>query len=339
MAAAIAWRIAAGSKPARRAAGAAGPGGAAADPGGAAADPGGAAADPAGAAADPDGAAADPAGAAADPDGAASDVRGAARAAGGEAVAATGAPATGASADAASTSARVMAPSGPEPVRRPNAMPRSAASRRAAGEAATCKATPTGAAAVRGVTGTTAGGAAGTRGFAAGDATAGKAATGAAGAATAGEGAAGAAAAGGTAAGATTAGVGAAVGAGCPAAPVSSRAITVPTGNFVPTGTTSSDTTPGLNTSISIAPFCVSTTAMTSPRLTRSPGFTSHSTSVPASMSAPRDGMRKSVIGCAPGRAPQQRSSPPAAAPPLPSARRTGSALRPNRHAGSAHRD
>ncbi len=307
MAAAIAWRIAAGSKPARRAAGAASPGGAAADPAGAAADPDGAAADPGGAAADPDGAAADPDGAAA------SDVSGAARAPSGDAVAATGAPATGASADAASTSARVMAPSGPEPVRRSNAMPRSAASRRAAGEAATCKATPTGAAAVPGVTGTTADSAAGTRGFAAGDATAGEAAAGAAGAVPAAAGAAGAAAVGAGAAGATTAGSGTAVGAGCPAAPVSSRAITVPTGNFVPTGTTSSDTTPGLNTSISIAPFCVSTTAMTSPRLTRSPGFTSHSTSVPASMSAPRDGMRKSVIGRMSPRCRHEQPSPPPA--------------------------
>ncbi len=206
-----------------------------------------------------------------------------------------------------------MAPSGPEPVRRSNAMPRSAASRRAAGEAATCKATPTGAAAVPGVTGTTAGGAAGTRGFAAGDATAGEAAAGAAGAVPAAAGAAGAAAVGAGAAGATTAGSGTAVGAGCPAAPVSSRAITVPTGNFVPTGTTSSDTTPGLNTSISIAPFCVSTTAMTSPRLTRSPGFTSHSTSVPASMSAPRDGMRKSVIGRMSPRCRHEQPSPPPA--------------------------
>ena len=44
--------------------------------------------------------------------------------------------------------------------------------------------------------------------------------------------------------------------------------------------------------SISMAPFCVSTTAMMSPRFTRSPGCFSHSTSVPASMSAPSDGMR-----------------------------------------------
>ena len=47
--------------------------------------------------------------------------------------------------------------------------------------------------------------------------------------------------------------------------------------------------------SISIAPFCVSTTATTSPRFTASPGFTSHSTSVPASMSAPSEGIRKST--------------------------------------------
>jgi hypothetical protein len=48
--------------------------------------------------------------------------------------------------------------------------------------------------------------------------------------------------------------------------------------------------------SISIAPFWVSTTATTSPRFTVSPGLTSHSTSVPASMSAPSEGMANTPI-------------------------------------------
>jgi hypothetical protein len=47
--------------------------------------------------------------------------------------------------------------------------------------------------------------------------------------------------------------------------------------------------------SISIAPFCVSTTAMMSPRLTASPACLTHSTSVPASMSAPSEGIRNSA--------------------------------------------
>jgi hypothetical protein len=45
-----------------------------------------------------------------------------------------------------------------------------------------------------------------------------------------------------------------------------------------------------------MAPFWVSTTATTSPRATLSPGFTSHSTSLPASMSAPSEGMAKTLI-------------------------------------------
>ena len=63
----------------------------------------------------------------------------------------------------------------------------------------------------------------------------------------------------------------------------------------VPTGATISETTPSSNISTSIAPFCVSTTAITSPFFTRSPGLTSHSTKVPASMSAPSAGIRKSL--------------------------------------------
>src|SRR5512138_2050088 len=55
--------------------------------------------------------------------------------------------------------------------------------------------------------------------------------------------------------------------------------------------------TPSSKFSTSNSPFCVSTVAITSPRLTRSPGLTSHSTSVPASMSAPRLGMRNSPMG------------------------------------------
>ena len=43
-------------------------------------------------------------------------------------------------------------------------------------------------------------------------------------------------------------------------------ASTVPTGTFWPASTLISPSTPSLNTSISIAPFCVSTSAMMSPR-------------------------------------------------------------------------
>ena len=65
-----------------------------------------------------------------------------------------------------------------------------------------------------------------------------------------------------------------------------------PTGTVSPIRATSSLIVPSSKTSISMAPFCVSTTATMSPRFTVSPGFTSHSASVPASMSAPSEGMR-----------------------------------------------
>jgi hypothetical protein len=70
---------------------------------------------------------------------------------------------------------------------------------------------------------------------------------------------------------------------------------TVPTGTSAPTGTTISSTTPFSNTSISMADFAVSTSAMTWPRWTSSPGFTYHWSKVPFSMSAPSAGMRKSL--------------------------------------------
>src|SRR6478609_9885817 len=50
-------------------------------------------------------------------------------------------------------------------------------------------------------------------------------------------------------------------------------------------------TTPSLKLSTSISDFSVSTTAMMSPRRTSSPDLTRHSRTVPASMSAPREGM------------------------------------------------
>ena len=70
----------------------------------------------------------------------------------------------------------------------------------------------------------------------------------------------------------------------------------VPTGTLVPMSTRNCSTSPVSKISISIAPFCVSTTAMMSPCLTRSPGLTNHSTSVPASISEPSEGMRNSAI-------------------------------------------
>ena len=76
----------------------------------------------------------------------------------------------------------------------------------------------------------------------------------------------------------------------------------VPTGTSVPISTRIRSTVPGSKFSISIAPFCVSTTATMSPRLTGSPGLISHSTSVPASMSAPSDGMRNSATSVLPSR-------------------------------------
>ena len=55
-------------------------------------------------------------------------------------------------------------------------------------------------------------------------------------------------------------------------------------------------TTPSSNASISMAAFAVSTTATIWPRLTASPGFTSHSMIVPTSMSAPSEGIRNSPM-------------------------------------------
>jgi hypothetical protein len=71
----------------------------------------------------------------------------------------------------------------------------------------------------------------------------------------------------------------------------------VPTGTFAPGCASSVSTTPSSNTSISIAPFSVSTTAMMSPRATAWPGWRSHSTSVPASIAAPSDGILNSAMG------------------------------------------
>ena len=73
------------------------------------------------------------------------------------------------------------------------------------------------------------------------------------------------------------------------------RASGVPTGTLPLRSTRICSICPVSKISISMAPFCVSTTATMSPRFTLSPGFTSHSTSVPASMSAPSEGMRNST--------------------------------------------
>src|SRR3990172_29997 len=54
--------------------------------------------------------------------------------------------------------------------------------------------------------------------------------------------------------------------------------------------------TPVSKISTSMTPFSVSTSATSSPRLTASPGFTRQSTRVPNSMSAPREGMRNSLM-------------------------------------------
>src|SRR6185437_981500 len=70
----------------------------------------------------------------------------------------------------------------------------------------------------------------------------------------------------------------------------------VPTGTLVLGVTSCRPITPSQKISTSIAPLSVSTTATISPRCTSSPGCFSHSTSVPASMSAPRDGMRNSAM-------------------------------------------
>jgi len=90
----------------------------------------------------------------------------------------------------------------------------------------------------------------------------------------------------------------------------------VPTGTVVPGSTSQRSMTPSSKMSISMAPFWVSTTATTSPRLTRSPGRFSHSTNVPASISAPSDGMRNSPISRPMSLSPPQRSPPAVVTPP-----------------------
>ena len=57
----------------------------------------------------------------------------------------------------------------------------------------------------------------------------------------------------------------------------------------------SCSTVPVWNDSTSMADLAVSMTAITSPLRTSSPGLTSHSSTVPSSMSAPRAGMRNSA--------------------------------------------
>src|SRR5579875_58821 len=170
---------------------------------------------------------------------------------------------------AASTSNRVMAPPGPVPLTAAGSTPNSLATRIASGEIRK-----------RAGAGWSAGPGAGAGCFSARGG----------GAAAAGvTGRTGGGAIGGT--GLMAGGVGTA--GASPSAAMSAR--TVPTGTFSPSCTVKLCTMPFTNTSISIAPFSVSTTAITSPRLMRSPGLTSHCTRVPASMSAPSDGIRNSI--------------------------------------------
>src|SRR6056297_2160270 len=98
-------------------------------------------------------------------------------------------------------------------------------------------------------------------------------------------------------AGASGSGVSAVSGGASPSARTVARG--APTGSSLPRSARISWTVPSWKISISIAPFWVSTTATTSPRWTVSPGFTSHSTSLPASMSAPSEGMTKTPISAA----------------------------------------
>ena len=113
----------------------------------------------------------------------------------------------------------------------------------------------------------------------------------------------------------------------------------VPTLTVSPIGTSSSCTTPSCQHSISTAALVVSTTATTCPRVTMSPGFTSHSLSVPSSMSAPRAGMTNSNIRSSrPPIAPRRRSCQAAAARLVPGVWRTGSAPRRCTLARSVHR-
>ena len=81
-----------------------------------------------------------------------------------------------------------------------------------------------------------------------------------------------------------------------PAPPSASSRIVargVPTGTRVPGSIRISSRVPSANASTSITPLSVSTSAITSPRLTVSPGCFRQLTSVPASMSAPRVGIVK----------------------------------------------
>ena len=111
----------------------------------------------------------------------------------------------------------------------------------------------------------------------------------------------------------------------------------VPTGTLVPSSISSFSITPSRNTSTSMSALSVSTSAMMSPRVTRSPGCLRHATSVPASMSAPRIGITNSAIS-RPSPAPPRRRSPLAAAPRPPCASRTASAPRRRKRAAPASR-
>src|SRR6266545_3361352 len=85
----------------------------------------------------------------------------------------------------------------------------------------------------------------------------------------------------------------------CGEASVSAELITasgVPTGTDWPSGTRSRSMTPDSKHSTSTAALAVSTTATMSPLWTVSPGLISHSTTVPASMSAPSEGIRNSAM-------------------------------------------
>src|SRR6185369_3607993 len=92
-------------------------------------------------------------------------------------------------------------------------------------------------------------------------------------------------------------------GPGTAAAGASSRieASTVPVGTVAPGSMRMRSSTPLTKTSTSIRPFSVSTSAMMSPRATRSPGRLRHAMSVPAVMSAPRIGIRNSAIAAEQG--------------------------------------
>jgi hypothetical protein len=65
----------------------------------------------------------------------------------------------------------------------------------------------------------------------------------------------------------------------------------VPTGTVAPDRVTISSTTPACQISMSMSDFSVSTLATIWPRSNGSPTSTSHSMTVPSSMSAPSDGI------------------------------------------------